>query len=449
MSNWLMVGGHLDQKDNLRLKKIPFSQITIHRPLETTGLAFPQEYFEQAMIILGLANRSFAMTETDRPGVSYLTERRSRPAARDDRVEEIGDLDGAYRFTVQVDNDEHFFGLEHWDEIEPVLRNFAGRIKRNIVVSNPHGESFPPMTDPETLYIRFWSTPKESTKHIKIHQVFGWALGSSQSDALLPSGKGFFIRDDDTIIAELVEDTLYVLFDLPHSQGCGLLMAGIIERLEPFLVSPGFEKQPKKVAGRGRNNSRQAYIDLCSRRGQSERTTAEAQLIESQAKIQQSGKLLAQAIQKQLAARERLAVFGNDAELEEQYGKEFDQILSFEGVQRVEVKNNVILVFTDPIEIEYQNSIYDIGSFRIEIYPNADSGGVKCFNLSRQTPNGFHHPHIGKFGECCLGNIAAGIFQFIGEHQYAPVVQIMLKYLESYKPENPYQKISAWPLKLD
>jgi hypothetical protein len=128
---------------------------------------------------------------------------------------------------------------------------------------------------------------------------------------------------------------------------------------------------------------------------------------------------------------------------------DLQQINKIEGIVGAEIKDLKIIVRTAPI---YMGGVL-LGSFRIELNPHTDSDEVddkiaiynedtivtfpKWVIADIENPpigNGFHHPHIWNFGEqhhTCLGNIEDGVLFLLKEHEYVPLITILLEFLRN------------------
>jgi len=111
---------------------------------------------------------------------------------------------------------ESSYEMDEWDQIRPVLEEYSIKLGVEIFVKNPHGGSSTPKNEEGKLFIYFWSCA-EKYRHTVLDSAYGMRLKNGYADACEPSGLGTVIFDPDGVaVAEVVEGTLYVLFDLPH-----------------------------------------------------------------------------------------------------------------------------------------------------------------------------------------------------------------------------------------
>jgi len=111
--------------------------------------------------------------------------------------------------------------IEDWDQIKPVLTNFAQKTGLIIHVDNPHGhKSQIEDYDNKNLWIKFWSVPETSNGiSTQMYEACGYSLREKASgDAFKPTGDGVQIIDKNKVVlAEIInKNNIFVLFDLPH-----------------------------------------------------------------------------------------------------------------------------------------------------------------------------------------------------------------------------------------
>lgn len=353
-------------------------------------------------------------------------------------------------YTVVLENRDD---MRAWSEIEPVLKEFAELLRMGIYVSNPHRCSIEPQTEPDKLFIRFWSIPGpklEEKPSTHIEEAFGIHLANSQRDAVHPSGEGIPIIDPSgTTVAELVGGTLYVLFDLPHYQNANAdtLMRAIMEQALSLLKSSEErDRLLREMAGRERERSRELYIQECSCRIEDSVRTAEWEISHAEEQIAEATHEIVVATRKMESSRHRLRWLQNfEEEHKERFGREFDRLLKIPGVTRVRVTEGKVSVFTDEIVVEYEGERYHLGRYRIDIFTSGEKDGVRVFNLSGNTPDGKQHPHVYEDGNCCLGNAHEGIAKLIGTYEYSVVAQMMLEFLRNSDPDGGYISVTEWP----
>ena len=121
------------------------------------------------------------------------------------------------------------------------------------------------------------------------------------------------------------------------------------------------------------------------------------------------------------------------------------QIVSMlgKGLRVLRVENSILKATTAPVEIQWDGVTYRMGSFEIHV-PLA-TGRVTIHPEEGCTHvEGFFHPHVNSDGIPCLGNIGGTLAQLIGERHFAQVLTLLLEFLRSYNPDNPYIRLERW-----
>jgi len=130
---------------------------------------------------------------------------------------------------------------------------------------------------------------------------------------------------------------------------------------------------------------------------------------------------------------------------------EFDRLMECEDIENIIVDGNRIIVTTGQIDIEYRDTIYDIGKFVIYFAIDGGSGWLVRFkNLTREI-GGHAHPHVETNGSPCLGNIKECMPHMLGSNQFGAAILVAIQYLKSYtysEGGKPYVVINQWPKKV-
>lgn len=333
--------------------------------------------------------------------------------------------------------------MEHWDELKPVFQKFATLFGVDIYVSNPHGEKSKPKKETGKLFVRFWSHPGAGNSFSdEKSELFSCQLLGGQSDGLSVSPIGIPIYDEcRTLAADMVDGTLFILFDLPHREGGGPILERILEEYVRAVT-----EEPEVRKQRLQEISRKQYIEKrkkCARQ-QSEECKENIEKAERDIKAYQ--KKIVEVVRTMRHASEKLAFLSGTAlvNVERQAESEWEKLIHMPGVEDVCIIDDSISVFlSKEISISFESIEYAIGKFRIDI--NEEDCDVRAHNLTRCVKN-CYHPHVQDNGDCCFGEISDGIAQLIGEYEYAALVQVMMRYLESYNDANPYTSITNFPI---
>ena len=113
------------------------------------------------------------------------------------------------------------------------------------------------------------------------------------------------------------------------------------------------------------------------------------------------------------------------------------------GLRTLQIENGLLRAVTAPVEITWDGVSYSMGTYcihlplgngRLTIHPESGCEDV----------DGFSHPHINSDGIPCLGNIGGTLAQLLGEGENAQAITLLLEFLRSYNPDNPYIRLERW-----
>jgi len=434
---WLMLDNHLDAEKTLTAALIPTFLHMITKPKEIKGLAFPEEEKDKVLKLLGIDGKTWATVRTNDDTILLM-----EPQGK---VSRIGDH------------------LQTWNEFSSVLEEYAELLNVRIVASNPHMsggmKSKEVVSEPEAeegvLFLKFNSSP-EKTKGKKFNQVFGFDLGTNQGDGVEYSNQGQPIIDpvSETVVAEVVGDNLYVLFDLPHDDGLKNsqeIMRQIMEQYVLLQKSPEeLKKWRDEAKEREAAKNKTAYIKECSKRLKVIKNQLEEDIKGKENESTELGQRITNLVRQIEEKRKQLFGFDDLEDREEKFASEYDKLLELPHVKKVLVEKGKVKVFTDTIYLEYDGKVYEMGDYRIDI-PTEDTD-LRISNLRMQELTGqtdYHHPHVtgNQDGAVpCLGNISEGVSRLIGTYEFSVVTQILIEYLHSCR--YPDELTSYWkPMK--
>lgn len=121
----------------------------------------------------------------------------------------------------------------------------------------------------------------------------------------------------------------------------------------------------------------------------------------------------------------------------------FRQLTSHPLVERVELDQEELMIYTRPIVGTHEGVSYDFGAFVLRV----DNGGyIAVWNENPTHPKGVPHPHISLRGVVCYGNATQAITKATGELRFADAVTYVLRWLsEGYEESLAAVKIEEWP----
>jgi hypothetical protein len=193
---------------------------------------------------------------------------------------------------------------------------------------------------------------------------------------------------------------------------------------------------------------RKQYVELCQGRGGGHLVVLQKQVTEQEARIVTIQQQLVGAVRQLDAATEALTLAEQKAStMSVFFEQEFDKMVEHPDIEKIEVLNGVIKIYTGRITITHDAKNYDIGKFKIELYADGRNGCVSMRNLTHRV-NHADHPHV-MDEKPCLGNIREALPELIAQWQFPAAVSLCIQFLKSYTASDggrPYINIEQWPL---
>jgi hypothetical protein len=421
-----------------RVSSLGIPCLDISKSYSSPGIAFPAISVKQVLDCLGTQSYEYSLEPTNM-GSTFVM-----------KLHEDNEI--CYSEERPMKN------FESWDSLIPVMKTMYDLFGVRIIPDNPHGHPSPPipLVNENDLYVRFWSTPGVSAKaKTKIDEVFGIKLVENQMDAFEASGVGIELKDyNGKVFAEYVNDNLYVLFDLPHSNEGGNVTEVFTRIMSSYLTLKGktetelrnFHQMIMGVFSGViiANNSRDQFVKECSKLYVKNLKSMEDSLRAYDLAVDEYNQKLIQAMRDRDVLLVKLEPLKESNEKRKEWAyTEYDTLCATPHVKDVKVIGKVIHVYTDMISITHGYNTYNIGEFRIEINTDGSNSSVKAINLTKPL-GGLSHPHIHANGKCCLGNIEKGVSKLLAEYQYVILAQLMITYLQSYNPDSAYGRVELW-----
>jgi len=337
--------------------------------------------------------------------------------------------------------------IEYAEEVVAALIPFVDRIDKNIVVSNPHHRPTEPYLG-DDLHLRFYSVPA-LTSSIKLPKtIFGIQVNNAQRDGFEPAFMGTVLTDEmGTSIAEILGDTLYILFDLPHGT-CKDLLSQIMEKyveygIEQKLSPEEREKRVEEFRAREKLRNRENYITLCNRGVRELIISLQSSLEETEQKLQNLSEQTVDTIRKQMEDSLTLKELQKtEAESEQKFTEEYEQLLQSPSIEKVMAQADRVVVFTELLTAEHEDELYPLGKYRISIFHdgNLQIANITQTHIRKEDKVVFHHPYVtGADGsEINMGPSHEGVIRLIADHKYVIAINVIIETLISVRKEEQY-----------
>lgn len=442
MKNYFIAGLAPDKKARLQESSADFCDFEVDG---AEGVVVDEDTLPQVLAVLGAAAAAECTTSIE--GIVRLELKPRTQAAATEALN--------FRVTVADWSGNNQSGFIKIAEV------LVPAVRADIVLSVPHKKIVAPASDGK-FHVFFWSAPADAGFKRTPDKIWGVAV-DCRDDSFLPSSQGVVFKDVETgwAVGELVGNNLFIHHDLCHhgTDGELTIFRRLCEEVALELSASPEERAERirQLAEAKRVASREAYVSECSRRFEKTVQGTRESVQKGHANIARLQQELTRRIRETHGAEKKLEQIESlRAQQTDSYAREFDSLAAVPGVERVEVSDGVIKVFTENIFIrpEGHSKTYDIGRFRMEIYTSGSNGGIRFFNLTRQGSAGgtgynTQHPHVNQSGSPCLGNIKEMVPQLIGEYEYSAVAQLGLQFLKSVNTDDSAGKgiFEFWPEK--
>ena len=282
-----------------------------------------------------------------------------------------------------------------------------------------------------------------------------WTRGDS---SFFPIGEGKYIYDyTRTPVAQLIEDNLYIFHNLRHFENSNradakvlmLLLRAMYDRNErPNIISKEEQSLSKEELF---NKKRNDFVDFCKDMEFKKQAYLQSDVNSHQNMVKRLSAQLIEASRNLREAERALVHYKSDIEEQiEVYKREFDRIKNISKVFNVAFDKNgrIISVMTDDLFCENPKTklLHYLGKYNIKINMSQQYSQIQFLNLTR-TIGGKHHPHVTSNGSACLGNFSEAMPQLVGRNEFAILITMAIKFLESVNVEDSWgSTIVNWPL---
>ena len=317
-------------------------------------------------------------------------------------------------------------------------------VKRNIVLTVPHGQLHEP-SDDLNFHVYLWSGYKKSKVPVP-EKIFGIPVGCKSHPNIFTAGdKGEVIKDGDYAVAELVGKNLFIFHDIcHHTSEDELKMFKIILDKVIDLKLP-VPPTAEEVAAENRKSFTEYCMGTLDNRIQSIQSTVSANSSEvdklKRALVEKSRILYSS----ESALRE---LVGSKDSQRSKFNEEYEDILKIKHVLDLKIGRQVLKVFTDILTCKDKDNVeHELGRFEIDIHFD---GAIKFFNKTRQV-NAYspkmHAPNVGEDGIPLVDKFSTAVPDLLGNMKYKDLIRMVIAYVSTYdrSSETVWGKLKEWP----
>ncbi len=429
---WIVVDPRLvlGRRHLLARADVPVYPILLRVPDRIEGLAIPESRvrsFEEALKLAG--------------------------TGREDVPTDV--LDVAYRRYSRRVGEARLGRLDHHEGIEADLRLALeeasveiGGAELSLYDGNGHAAA--PSPDGRWTIWAF-AVPDGPIRRGGHDRLYGVSLGRSLH-RLEPTDRGAVIFDPDSIpVAQVFGRNVYLLVDLLFI-GSGLKKPELMSECLVRILHAAFvlrdeakidDEMLRQLWQADMSEHRRQYVATCLSRLEAQKAELVKNVEKCDLRIRDAGVAITRDLRERQSLQARLSSLeASEWQQElERLGKEFDALAASKVVTAARAYPDRVEADTTTVRIRHEGKTYLIGRFRIILRHDGQIEMRNLENAGRQA--GVHHPHV--TNRACLGNLAEPLGKYMAEREYATVVALLHRFLESYNPGSPLAKIDNWP----
>jgi len=265
-----------------------------------------------------------------------------------------------------------------------------------------------------------------------------------EGDVYFPEGEMILAHDQP--LAVLKDRYLFLVFDPGLISGNGHQDLG---RLLNTLWGPVFDTALPKLVQSIRNYTWPEASQYARYRVGADQTRierAEKDVSENEELIQDKIAELLELYRKNDELRQMIAWHQEHTRTQrlKKFVAEYKNLMNLvpHALEKISFTEHKLDAFTQEISLSHRGINYDLGQFQITVrFRDQD---LRIYMYRGPAPKDYPHPHVSSDGIPCLGNLAPGVTKLLAEGDYVSLVTVMIEFLKSYNPNNPYLKIDYW-----
>jgi hypothetical protein len=414
----------------IRSSGILYDKIVINSPIHDEVIAFPEEEWGKVTDLFSLP--FVELQPTNLTGIFYY---------KFEGTEE----------KPKVDEKSPQVKVESWNGqgmnqfVQLTEKMLLPVIKKDIILSVPHGYNSPLNLNPNEFHIRIWSQIPYDGDLPEFSPTHYWGIPISCQDSFFgSSGTGVDIFDSDgQIAAELIENTLYIHHDLVHYGETDRMRNQLAILTKIYESTINFYKNPGEFERIKRDRELIEFSNMLKNMTTKRINTATKNLDKQTRTVEEYRNYLVGAVREQMHCLQELN-FLNDPKFsgisDEVVAKQWKELKSIPGITGVTVSRGKINVTTELIYIVSEESTYELGPFGIII--DTVNNSVKATTYgAKGTRTGCYHPHINSGGSICFGNLSDAITSALIKLDIPVLVNLIFELLNNYTSGDAYEQI--------
>lgn len=116
----------------------------------------------------------------------------------------------------------------------------------------------------------------------------------------------------------------------------------------------------------------------------------------------------------------------------------FDRLLEMPGIENIQLRNDWLVVRTDPIELPHDGETRYLGRFEIKIQ---NGYGISLVPVDSKNKNDVIHPSIKGSIILMKPSLRLSVARKLAKYQVADVVEVLLDFLKTYDPKLAFIKL--------
>jgi hypothetical protein len=341
------------------------------------------------------------------------------------------------------------------------------------VMCRDHDNSMIPNTDPDSFAILIWSVPNRLLEK-EYKRVFGVELGSGQKNGFVLTDDNSAINidnsainiidDEGIIVAQIVGTSLFIPFDLGHSDGryaadAGKILTKILEHSVEYFDTVKKRRKLSKdyletIVLKDNILSEILFYNIVKsglgKKIDDEKSYINDIVITHNDLLAELSRLIERRKMHEIYLK-YLVSQNVDEKLKKLADQQFAELTNIKYVKKISININRILIETKTLFSQPITSDEGVRSRRnfgqLTIVMGFDSSTCSIIGSSLDLYEGVYHPHAHDDGRICLGNVSNEYALRIQNREYGVALQFVLTVLTEINIGDSFgSRYVHWPM---